>query len=83
MSKIYKVRISAKLADDWASRSLDQDGGLPNRGGIYEFTESEAVSIVRFLKMEIEDYKENQMPDFQSAAIRQLAAFKKAWLASR
>ena len=81
MSKFYKVRISAKLADDWRSRSLDEDGGLPSKGGIYEFTEAEAISLVRFLKCEIEDYRENEMPDFQAAAKRQLAAFKKAALA--
>ena len=83
MSKIYKVRISAKLAGDWRSRSLDEDGGLPNCGGVHEFTEAEAVAMVRFLKAEIEDYRDNEMPDFHAAAKRQLATFKQAWLDSK
>lgn len=78
--KVYKVRISAKLADDWRSRSLDEDGGLPRSGGVHTFTEAEAVAIVRFLKAEAEDYRENQMPDYYAAAKRQLATFKRAAL---
>lgn len=79
----YKVRISAKLADDWRERSLGEDGALPIRSGVHEFTEAEAIAMVRFLKAEIQTYKENDMPDFQAAAKRQFEAFKRAFYASK
>lgn len=72
----YRVRISAKLAQDWSSRFEDE--GIPTIGGTHEFSETEVRAMIRFLRDEIQNFVEFEMPDYARAARRQLGNFEKA-----
>ena len=73
----YKVRINAKMVEDWRERCLD-DEGYPATAGFHEFTFDEVQSWIKSLKLDIYYYADNEMPDMVAAAKRQLANFEKA-----
>lgn len=78
MQDLVKVRISSKLVADWKDRGISDEDGMPNQGGTQTMTQREALALIKFLKEEVENYRDFEMPDFQAAAKRQIQALRVA-----
>lgn len=78
MQDLVKVRISSKLAADWKDRGINEEEGMPKHGGVQTMTQPEALALIKFLKEEVENYRDFEMPDFQAAAKRQIQTLRVA-----
>lgn len=73
----YPVRINRKMAEEWAERLLDREG-LPVVAGYHYCTIDDMAGFIKFLKQDMELYRDEQMYDLLAASKRQLAIFEKS-----